>query len=293
MLACKSTTSPRPVGRSTVSPIVTRTTFGRSGCSRRPDPVPVVRIVIAGKLAERIGGRDDDRGAGRRDELARRVDPDDRHTDEQGHRGRSRQRHRAVVHLADAATERDRGADHLLDLERVEQRERAADVDEGVVATQLVQDDLARPDAVDGRLGGDQTVERVERPRADAFRQPGSGHQGSHRLGGASPAFHGPDVDVGGREPRAYRPRDLDLRRRRGRARGRTRRGPHVARQRRATPRGACRPRGHPPDRCRRPESRGRAPRRGARSSRRPIRRRGRRRSRPPRARRRTTRASR
>ena len=68
----------------------------------------MVRIVIAGKLAERIGGRDDDRGAGRRDELARRVDPDDRHTDEQGHRGRSRQRHRAVVHLPDAATERDR-----------------------------------------------------------------------------------------------------------------------------------------------------------------------------------------
>ena len=139
------------------------------------------------------------------------MDPDDRHTDEQGHRGRSRQRHRAVVHLPDAATERDRGADHLLDLERFEQRERATDVDEGVVATQLVQDDLARPDAVDGRLGGDQTVERVARPLADAFRQPGSGYQGSHRLGGTSPAFHGPDVDVGGCEPRAYRPRDLDL----------------------------------------------------------------------------------
>ena len=84
-----------------------------------------------------------------------------------------------------------RTAREPLHAESPQQREDAAEIDQGVVAAELMQHDVARRDPVDRRFRGSQAIERRERGRTDLVRE--------RRVGQDRPEF------AGGAPARAFR----------------------------------------------------------------------------------------
>ncbi len=111
----------------------------------------------------------------------------------------------------ETAAHRQRTAREPLHAESPQQREDAAEIDQGVVAAELVQHDVARRDPVERRFRGSQAIERRERTRADLVREGRVGQDRPELAGGATArAFRGDDVHVGGGDPRTLHPADLD-----------------------------------------------------------------------------------